>query len=251
MRPVSDLYGRHAGEDIYVVGTGTSTRVFPPGFLEGKITVGLNMAWKSASVCYGITIHPDLNIPEFMGETTRPEIEWIVPEEKSRALLTPAQFAQAEARYFRFEYTGKPNSQPLDQPSDSGRILDWVRRPSGNMLYVWSSIAQTGANLAANMGARNVILVGCDNTSLLDNHHDQYYEGMAEVRGALRERGVNLVSLQPFLGISNFERDFERLCRELGKPSLIPGHDISKKASARIRLGAFFGRVKSRLAGAG
>ena len=39
------------------------------------------------------------------------------------------------------------------------------------MLYQWSSISQTAVNLAANMGAKNVILVGCDNCALLDNHH--------------------------------------------------------------------------------
>ena len=253
MRPVSDLYDRHAGEDIYVVGSGTSVRVFPSWFLEGKITVGLNMAWKNLPARYAITIHPDLNIPEFIGAHPRPEITWVVPREKSRSLLTAEQFAYADEHFFGFEYNGKPNTQPANQPGEQGRILDWVRRPSGDSLYVWSSIAQTGVNLAANLGAKNIILVGCDNAALLGNHHAhsqhtrwkgvapdhryaQYYEGMAEVRAALRDRGVNLVSLNPFLGIGNYESDFQRLCRELDRSGFVSGPDISPNTGRRPRL---------------
>ena len=99
-----------------------------------------------------------------------------------------------------------------NEPSQAGRVLDWVREPTRDRLYLWSSISQSAVNLAANMGAKNVILVGCDNCALLGNHHahrqhtfwkgaapefryNQYYEGLAEVRSALRERGVNLVSI--------------------------------------------------------
>ena len=250
MRSVSELYDRHVGEDIYLIGTGTSIRVFPRDFFVGKVTIGLNMAWKNVPVRYAVTIHPDLNIPEFIGDQPHPDITWIVPREKSRSLLTPEQFAHADSRFYNFDYHGKPNTQPLNEPGDSGRILDWVRRPTGNNLYVWSSIAQTGANLAANLGARNVILVGCDNAPLMGNQHAhkqhtrwkgaapehryrQYYEGMAEVRAALRERGVNLVSVQPFLGISNFETDFERLCHELKQPQVLEGGDVPVKIGVR------------------
>jgi hypothetical protein len=267
MRPVSELYNRHPGEDIYVIGTGTSIRVLPPDFFERKVTVGLNMAWKNVPVRYAITIHPDLNIPEFIGEPARPEITWIVPREKSRRLLTAQQFAHADAHFLNFEYHGKPNTQRLNDPLDSGRILDWVRRPIDDYLYVWSSIAQTGANLAANLGARNIILAGCDNAPLMDNHHahaqhtrwkgvapehryQQYYEGMAEVRTALRERGVNLVSLQPFLGISNFEADFKRLCDELDLPLIIKGDNVPVKIGLRARLAFQKNRWMALLVGA-
>jgi hypothetical protein len=253
MRAVSELYDLHPGEDIYVIGTGTSIRVFPRDFFDGKVTIGLNMAWKNVPVRYAVTIHPDLNVPEFIGAEPHPDITWIVPREKSRALLTAEQFAHADTHFFTFDYYGRPNTQPLNEPSDSGRILDWVRRPTGDKLYVWSSIAQTGATLAANLGARNVILVGCDNASLMDNHHahaqhtrwkgvaperryQQYYVGMAEVRAALRERGVNVVSLQPFLGISNFDADFTRLCHELGQSPFLKAEDVPVKLEFRTRL---------------
>lgn len=244
MRSVSELYGKHAGEDIYVVGTGPSLRVFPKSFLDGRITIGLNMAWKSVSVRYAITIHPDLNIPRFIGAESGQEITWVLPYEKTRALVTPEQFAWADANCHSFSYNGRKNTQPPNEPSDAGRITQWLREPVDDKLYVWSSIAQTGANLAANMGARNVILVGCDNGPMGQNHHShyqhtrwkgadpakrylQYREGIAEVRLHLRDRGVNVVSLQPFLGVSNFEEDFARLCDELERPHVVPTVDLA------------------------
>ena len=88
------------------------------------------------------------------------------------------------------------------------------------------------------MGARNVILVGCDNASLMGNHHSHsqhtrwlgaepddryrdYFEGLAEVRTALRARDVNLVSLTPFLSLGPHERDFTQLCDELELPQVV------------------------------
>ncbi|MFM8305440.1 MAG: hypothetical protein ACKOA9_14295 [Actinomycetota bacterium] len=253
---MSELYDRHRGEDIYVVGSGASMRVFPIEFLADKVTIGLNMAWKDAPVRYAITIGPNLNVPEFVtGAAPHPEITWITKVDKARAVLTPEQFAHADRHFYRFESDGRPNSQPLEEPTDSGRILDWVRRPTGNFLYQWSSISQTAVNLAANLGAANVILVGCDNCALLDNHHAheqhtkwlgaepdrryaQYYEGLAEVRSALRERGVNVLSASPFLKLDAPEADFARLCDELERPALLRGEDISDRDHPSRFLGA-------------
>ena len=249
MKFISELYNRYPGGDIYVVGTGTSMRVFPSVFFEGKIVIGLNMAWKLLPVQYCVTIHPDLNIPEFIqGEKAHPEIHWVTKYQKSRKLLSAAQLEYAEKHFYFFEVDGKENTQPLDQPADTGRMLEWVKAPVQDKLYQWSSISQTGVNLAANMGAKNIILVGCDNCSLVRNHHAhqqhtrwkgvepqvryrQYYEGLAELRATLRERGVNLMSLTPFLGLDSPEGDFQRLCKEIDAPLLIENTDISDEKS--------------------
>lgn len=247
MKYVSELYGTHPGADIYVIGTGTSMRIFPKDFFDGKITIGLNMAWKLFPVQYCVTIHPDLNIPEFIpDEDKHPEITWVTGHRKCAGLLKEEQLRYAEDNFYFFEYEGKPNTQPHHQPRDSGRIIEWLREPSGNNLYVWSSISQTGVHLAANMGAKNVVLVGCDNCALLDNHHahrqhtrwkgvqpdlryTQYYEGLAEVRRVLHERKINVLSLTPFLGLLHPEQDFHRRCAELEQESFIESWDISPR----------------------
>jgi hypothetical protein len=249
MRRVSELYGRYPGSDIYVVGTGASMRVFPTRFLADKITIGLNMAWKLLPMKYCITIRPELNVPEFMGEPPHPEITWIIKDYK---LTTPEQKRYVAAhpdRFYHFETKGQPNPLPPDQPSIAGRIADWVRKPTGDFLYLWSSISQSGVNLAANMGAKNIFLVGCDNCALQGNHHahqqhtfwkgadpreryEQYELGLVEVRSALFDRGVNLLNLTPFVSLENPGRDFERLCRELRVPELIENVDITDRSAA-------------------
>lgn len=250
MRPVSDLYGTHEGADIYVVGSGTSMRVFPVSFLEDKVTIGLNSAWKSAPVRYSITIGPHDHVPEFLdGQSPHPEITWITKRGKAKAVLSPEQLDHADRHFYHFETGGREGSKGA-LITDSGRVLDWVRRPSGVMLYQWSSISQTAANLAANMGARTVVLVGCDNAPLAENHHAvvhhtkwlgdapedryrQYYEGLVEVRTALRGRGVNLVSVSPFLRLGSPEEEFLSLCEELERPTLLSGEDISERDHPR------------------
>ncbi|MBD2777349.1 hypothetical protein ICL16_36205 [Iningainema sp. BLCCT55] len=249
---VSQLYNVHPNSDIYVIGTGTSLRVFPISLLENKITIGLNMAWKTVPVRYSITIHPELSIPEFLpDEKPKPEITWVTKYNKTKGLVSPEQFKYAEENFYFFETEGRSNTQPPNKPSDAGRILEWVRKPTDNKLYLWTSIAQSGVNLAANMGAKNIILIGCDNCALLDNHHAhqqhtrwrdaspeeryrEYYEGLAEMRPVLRDRGINLVSLTPFLSLAHPEKDFERICTETNQPKYIASKpDITPKLDYR------------------
>lgn len=264
MKYVQELYDRHPNSDIYIVGTGASLRVFPESILKGRITIGLNMAWRLIPITYGITIHPELNIPEFLpGEKPRPEIVWVTKHIKSGS-LDPRDQKYAEDNFYFFESQGQRNSQPLHEPSDSGRILEWVDRPSGSNLYQWSSISQTAANLAANMGAKNIFLVGCDNASLVGSHHaeshhtrwkgvnpdhryKQYYEGLSEIRRVLRDRNVTLISLTPFLRLSDHEQEFVQLCDELGKPVSVDSSDVSPPIPLRARLVSARNRVLAKL----
>src|SRR5262245_41569176 len=66
MKWIGELYDAHSGRDIYVVGTGSSLRVFPLEFLADKITIGLNQAWKFLPLTYCITSVPKFNIPELI-----------------------------------------------------------------------------------------------------------------------------------------------------------------------------------------
>jgi hypothetical protein len=250
MRKVSELYGRHPGADIYIVGTGTSLRVFPLSLLENKITIGLNLAWQLLPVRYCISMVPHLNFPELLG---KPRLEgpiWITKHLKYKQYATAEQLEWAEREYYFFRTEGRSSYTLLDEPSEAGRVLDWVRQPTEDYLYLWTSISQSAVNLAANMGAKNIILVGCDNAALVDNHHAhnqhtlwkgidpaqrymEYYEGLAEMRAVLRHRGVNLVNLNPFLKLDAPDLDFRRLCTELEKPHHIQNEDVFKPYSLR------------------
>jgi hypothetical protein len=246
MKTIDELKDRHKGEDIYVVGSGASLRVFPKNFLEDKITIGLNMAWKLAPIKYGITIHPDLNIPDFMsGETARPGITWIVKQDKI-SLLNTEQADYARRNHYTFRTEGRTNAQPPNQPNDAGRFPEWILEHPPGHLYCWSSISQTAVHMAAIMGAKNIVLVGCDNAAISGNHHGhrqhtrwkgvspderyrQYWQGLIELRPYLRQKGVNLVSLTPFMALDKYEEEFQMLCDELGVEVQLRGQDISQK----------------------
>ena len=278
MKFVSELYNKYPGKDIYVVGTGASLRVFPRSFLEGKIVIGLNMAWKVVPVQYSITTHPDLNIPEFMPEEEpHPEITWVsgyfkTPEGiRLKGVKSPELIEYAKNNFYFFDYLqpGKVNTQPPNLPCDRGRVIDWVKKATENYLYFWGSVSGAGVCLAANMGAKNIILIGCDNCSLLANHHAhnqhvrwkgvdpnqryrQYYDALAEVRTALRERDVNLLSLTPFMSLANPELDFEHLCEELNQPKLIENkvdvsRQIGRKNYYKYYIGKFKNTIKERV----
>jgi hypothetical protein len=250
MKCVSQLYGKHPESDIYIIGTGASTRVFPLSFLENKITIGLNQAWKLFPVQYAVTIHPELNMPECMpGEAPQPEITWVTKQSKSRGLhkaglLTQAQLEHIEQRCYSFEADREESDGPAPSVSEAARITRWLREPVPGRLYVWGTISTTAANLAANMGARNIIFIGCDNCALEGNHHAhgqhtrwlgaspevryrEYYEAAAETRTVLRERGINVMSLTPFMGLESPAYDFGRLCDELQLPRFLDNEDIS------------------------
>ncbi len=246
MRSVSELYNLHTGSDIYIIGTGTSLRVFPLEFLRDKITIGLNQAWEVVDTTYAITMMPKLNIPEFIdGEPSMPHITWITKPTKVKAQCTPKEVEYAEQHFYGFENNGQASLTGLDEPSETGRTLDWIMNPHPEKLYLWTSISQSAMNLAANMGAKNIILVGCDNAAIGENHHAhdqhtmwkgeapdvrymQYYEGVAEVREALRVKEVNVISMNPFVKLDAPSLDFERLCRETGKANYIENKDIPR-----------------------
>ncbi|NJK55344.1 MAG: hypothetical protein HC939_04820 [Pleurocapsa sp. SU_5_0] len=268
---VSELYNKYPGSDIYVVGTGASLRVFPLSFLEGKIVIGLNMAWKVAPVQYAITNHPDLNIPEFMpDEQPHPEITWISGYQKKetgiglKGVESDDMIEYAKNNFYFFDHLqpGRSNTQAPNLPCDRGRVLEWVKKPTENYLYFWGSVSGAGVCLAANMGAKNIIMIGCDNCSLLANHHAheqhvrwkgvdpnqryrQYYEALAEVRTVLKERDINLLSLTPFMGLANPEQDFAHLCTELNQPKLIENNiDVSPQINWRSYYEYYAGQFK-------
>ena len=93
---------------------------------------------------------------------------------------------------------------------------------------------QTGAmTLAAQMGANLIVLIGCDFAQLGPDHHShkthiefhgldskevyqEYYQNSAILRTKLQDiYKIEIISLQPFLGLGYQEIDYRRLCCEL------------------------------------
>jgi len=239
---IKKLFDLHKNQDIYIVGTGSSMRVFPQDILKNKIIIGLNQAVSMVKCNYVISIHPDLIINN-SAIKNNPDVKWILPKSKTEELLDKDLYNQIHKNVFYFKRNSKRDTSKLNDPSNSDRNLDFLRKNS-EFLYVWSSISQTAMNFAKNLGAKNIFLIGCDNTDINGNHHsnkthvrwngttpeyryNQYYEGCSEVRNELINIGVNVYTITPFLGLSNTQKDFKNLCNINGYETVIPNEDIS------------------------
>lgn len=223
---IANLPPLGADKTVYIIGTGPSLRCTPLEFLKDKTTIGLNQAWKFLPLTYGLTVHPEL-VAEYQqaAKTGIPHLTtWIVKKKKPMADL-----ALDDERFYVFETSYDPKAV--------------VARPA-DTLYLGEGAQTTAMDLAARMGAKHVVLVGCDAGSLGGDFHghkqhvrwlglkptDQYAayrQTTAEVRAALRGLGVGVLTLTPFVGVSAAEEDYARLKKELGLKPLPKPQDVS------------------------
>ena len=63
---LQELWDRHAGETIYVVGTGPSLRLLDMNYFAGRTTIGLKRAWRHLPTTYSLTCHPELVVEYFI-----------------------------------------------------------------------------------------------------------------------------------------------------------------------------------------
>lgn len=220
---IQELAGKHKGSDIYIVGTGPSMRVFPVDFLKDKITLGLNQAWRYGKLTYSITVHPEL-VLDYLKEPKH-STTWIIkkkPPMENLELSDPTHYVF---------HTEQENYEILTKPKP-------------DILFIGRGVQQTAMHMAAIMGAKNIILVGVDMTDLGGEHHghDQHvkFHGMApsdvyaeyrkvtaKVRSTLLRKGINTLTLTPFLGAVHGNEDYARLLHEMNLPKLPTPKDTS------------------------
>lgn len=212
---------------VYVVGTGPSLRCVDLWFLKDKVTIGLNQAWKHLNTTYSITVHPELVLEyqkKFGPDAKKWGTVWVVKRKPPMGEL------------------------PLDDPScyvfDTDYRISTVTAHPKDTLYLGEGVQTCAIDLAVRMGARFVVLVGCDGGSLGGDYHahDQhvrwlgmaadtqyslYRQTTAAVRAAVRGLGVSVMSLSPFIGVNAAEEDYARLREELKLEALPPPVDTS------------------------
>lgn len=222
---IADVYNRCRSDAIFICGTGPSIRVFPLEILEKAVSIGLNQFWKHAPTTYSITVHPELLDAYEAAYPQGGRTQWFVKKKPPRADLT-----FDDPRYYVFE--------------TSPELKTVTERPIDRLL-ISEGVQCTAMDLAARMGAKLIILVGCDGTNLggdfhADSQHvrwlgqkpaDQYAlyrKRTAQVRKILRDvHEVNVVTMTPFVSAGFPEEDYLRLCQELNLPRLPPPKDTS------------------------
>jgi hypothetical protein len=242
---VEQLYGRwHGDATVMVVGTGPSLRVTPRRLYTGPAAppaIGLNQAWKVADLDYCVTAHPEL-WQEFERDATpaqKVKTAWVVKRKGPLAKVDPD-----DPRFYVFDTDPHPREDNLT----------YVRVRTPGKLYQGRGIQQTAMNLAAHMGAKLILLVGCDMHGTGGDHHGhhqhvqfhglppadvyrEYRKYTAKVRRVLREElGVDVLTLSPFVGVGHPDEDYHRLCLELGLPKLPAPKDVSAYARKKADL---------------
>ena len=224
---IDSLWDTHKDEVCFIIGTGPSIAFYPPEFiksLEGKLTIGLNEAWRYLKCTYHLSIHYECIIP-------RPELNWITKKKGYPKRLDIS-------KYILF----KSNSE-YRQSTDNFTL---VRKISGS-LYVGRGIHTSAMVLAAHMGCKFGILIGVDCGSLDGHHHghnqhvqfhglepntvyNEYYENAVKLREYIWQKySCGFVSLSPFIGLHSIATDTHYLKNVYGiiEPDKEQTKDIS------------------------
>ncbi len=239
---LQSLWDCHKGQDVYIVGTGPSMRVFPLSMLRGRVTIGLNQAWKYCKLTYCVTAHPELVVEYENYQASECGIRdsrhttWVV---KSKA---PLHVTEDHPEYYAFD---------TKYASDRYRF---VRSRVAGKLMSGGGIHTTAMNLAAHMGARTIIMLGIDLCQLDNEHHGhsqhvqlrglsdklyamKYYTQAVRVRRIIqRELGIPVLSLTPLMGLRYAEVDYKAVKDELGLAPLPVPEERVRKAPNPARL---------------
>lgn len=212
----------------YIVGTGASLRCMDLGWFRDKYVIGLNQAYKHVPCGISVTVHPEL-VLEYEKTATDPRpprlpMKWVVKKKPPMAHLE-----LDDPKYYVF---------------GTSYDVDAVRKRPKDTLFLGEGVQTTAMDLAARMGAKSIVLVGCDAKALGGDYHahdqhvrwvgrkpeDQYKlyrDSTAEVRAVLRSVGVGVMTLSPFIGVDAGDEDYARLRRELNLDPLPTPKDIS------------------------
>lgn len=238
MKHMKQLWQKHKGQTVYIVGTGPSLRFFKPEFFEDKITIGLNEAYRHIKkATYNLTIHPEL-IPR-TEEKRKQTGQWITKIKDWLVNYSGCKCLQEE--FFIF----KNNSDVKD--------FSFLNAPpESDKLYVGRGIHTAAMGLAARMGASTAILVGCDFAQIGRDHHafashvqfhglesdkvyKEYYEFACKVRDILLNlHSVQFLTISPFLSQQFYEKEYEELSQMLKLPQLPPAKDVSKYTRTNV-----------------
>ena len=153
---LNDLYKKHIGADVYIVGTGSTLRLFPLDFLKDKITIGLNQAYRHFDPTYSLTVHPYL-IPI---DRKKWNTKWLTKIKLNDESWDQHVAANNDKHFYLFK-NGIPTNFDWLNPSKRLR----------NALYVGFGIHTAAMHLGCLMGAKTLYLLGCDMGSLGNQHH--------------------------------------------------------------------------------
>jgi len=202
----------HKGEDIYIIGSGASMNYYDKSIFEGKTTIVLNNMYKFIAGTYCLFMNAAKDRRRFasiLSECKKTYTKVVVCEGHNYKVR----------RWNSNHYSWIVSQVHNDTPRVREELIDTEKLI--NTCYV----VTTGIHFAYYLGAKNIVLVGCD-CSVIDGVANiaGYYDGaegvtvnrvslmmshpylvdnMIVMRDIMQRRGVNVVSMTPFIGLLN------------------------------------------------
>lgn len=213
------------GQDVYIIGSGPSIRVFDTSFLKDKCCILLNRA----------SDHLDLGPFAFVNNRG-----FINPNNQSTTIKVVKAHLKFDGEerednhvtwdhpeYYCFSYTPKDRFIKWNE-------LGWTTPI--DPLYYWNihggSVATFACQFALLAGAKSITLVGCDCISIGNRNYftkkssgprrnivyDGYRESLHIMQRIARSQfNVPVMTLWPFCGVGRYDEQLEALERELIK----------------------------------
>lgn len=227
MHPIKGLHNKHKGQDIYILCSGPSVDYFSRDFFNNKIVISVNRSYTALSIdiCKYV-IFQDYNEDLISDVYNAPGVLMIIPE-RAGGRDELKSFVEWEQFFFEREF---PEHNPKQRyyfkhcENSVGTLPELLEWNNPNYLVINKNTTNSALHLAAQLGAKNIILVGHDGC-LLDgqaNHHDywrrfnendyresylEWMGGNLELTSKVRKKlidvfNVNIYSLNPFLSFA-------------------------------------------------
>jgi hypothetical protein len=243
LRDLRDIY---SGQEIYIVGSGPTTNIFPMEFLADKICMSLNDSFK---------IHPNIAPIALMHHETY--------SRDSNTINAPWHSNFSRIKYPVVKATGKKRAEMIDWDNPYFYFFDWnhnidriyeMSKNTDHLYYTPEGCSLHAAlQLAWIMGARTVYTIGCDSTTLGGKHYaeydknrfrddeilkrgqvrnyDSYIKGTLIVKDFLRRKGVNVLNLSPMIGYHMVDYQYELLKGEIMVDEVVAEFILNEKES--------------------
>ncbi len=221
LRHLRDVY---RGQDIYIIGSGPSANLFPFEFLEDKICLSLNDAYKMNRAIGPCCLMHHQVYAHSGNNANTPYHENFV----SMKYPVVKGFGRDRAEEVDWDH---PHFYYYDWSHDIDQIWEQTKT-TDTLYYVAEGCALHAAlQLAWIMGARNIFTIGCDSRNLggrhyakfdkngfrddevlkrgLSRNYDAYVYGTTIIQEFLRRKGVNTINLSTIVGYHMVDFQFD------------------------------------------
>lgn len=233
LRDLRDVY---SGQEIYIVGSGPTSNIFPMDFLADKICMSLNDSYK---------IHPAISPIALMHHQTYCR--------EGNTVEAPLHRNFPGIKYPVVKATGKHRAEDVDWDNPYFYFFDWnhnigqiyeLTKDTNHLYYTPEGCSLHAAlQLAWIMGARTIYTIGCDSTTLGGKHYanydknkfrddevlkrgqvrnyDSYVKGTLIVQDFLQRKGVRVLNLSPIVGYHMTDYQYEVLKGDISVEGII------------------------------